>query len=119
MKKIKGINWLQKIYQAIEALSSTISNGSGSGSGSNNVMVVEGTVDENDYFTPDDGQPSFDEAKEHFLSGGTLQILFDGTYNNASMFYTRGTPHIVFVAGNDSQTWANIWEDPNSSGGGK
>lgn len=38
-------------------------------------MIVEGTIDENNMFTPGSGAPTFAEAKEHMFAGGLLYFL--------------------------------------------
>ena len=104
MKKIKGINWLQKIYQALEGLGTswtkqsdwneedsgapsyiknkpTIPEG-GSGGG---VMIVEGTLTNNQWpmcFEPVEGSPTLDDAYDAHLNG--TNILLRWTANGAT-----------------------------------
>lgn len=76
-------------------------------------MIVRGTYDDSVEFTPDEGSPTWAEAREHFLSGGSLIIEYPNPYHPTDKVVctvsTYNYPSLV--------TTMFEWSDPENSGG--
>jgi hypothetical protein len=80
---LTGPGGVDKIKKILKELANDSGSGSGSGgSVSPSPMIVRGTYDDlAGAFTPDEGYPTWAEAREHFLSGGSLIIEYPDSYH--------------------------------------
>lgn len=118
------MNDVKTIYDAINKRRCCSNSGSSDDSGSGVApLVVEGEIDDNNgEFTPNSGQPTWDEAKAAFVSGRNVVIIAatsDGDEPIAEIVIAynpyRDTP---LLHGGETLYWLKPIDDGESGEGG-
>lgn len=94
-----------------------IVNGNNYGSGGGRYLYVVGTRDENDVFTPNEGEPTWDEAFDVYTSGGNVLCAYQasqgGEYSIESIIsYIAEGYDTPFLASYENIAWPKPDDDP-------